>query len=339
MKRMFVFLLTMALLGLTSVASAATEIKLAILAPEGSTWHKVMTAWNAELKQKTNGRVGLKTYAGGVLGDEKDVIRKMRIGQVHAAGFTGLGLGLVNPSVRVLELPMLVGSYAEADALATALQPKLEKGFEQKGFVLLGWAETGFVNILSAKKPIRSRKDMERMKMWAWEGDPLVEEMYRVFKIVPTPLPLTDVLTSLQTNLLDAVYAPPLGAIALQWHTQTKYMTDLKLADSTGGILITKQALAKLSPSDQAILKETARKYARQLVERTRRENEKAFEALKRAGVEVVTVPPAEAEQIRTTSQQVWAALVGKLYSQALLDEAIAAVAAARGGNTASAEK
>lgn len=339
MKKIFALMLMVAMLSCTLPAFAANEIKFAMLAPEGSTWYQVISAWSAELQKRTNGRVGLKIYAGGVLGDEKDVIRKMRIGQVHAAGFTGLGLGLVNPSVRVLELPMLVGSYAEADALATALQPKLEKGFEQKGFVLLGWAETGFVNILSAKKPIRSRKDMERMKMWAWEGDPLVEEMYRVFKIVPTPLPLTDVLTSLQTNLLDAVYAPPLGAIALQWHTQTKYMTDLKLADSTGGILITKQALAKLSPGDQVILKETARKYARQLVERTRRENEKAFEALKRSGVEVVTVPPTEAEQIRMTSQQVWSALVGKLYSQQLLDEAIAAVRAARSTNGANAKK
>ena len=259
MKRIASILIVLSVLMASSIVSAK-EIKMAILAPEGTTWHKTIIAWGNELNKKTAGRIKIKLYAGGVLGDEKDVIRKMRIGQIHAAGFTGLGLGLINPNVRVLELPMLASNYEEADALAKALQPKLEKGFGKKGFVLLGWVETGFVNIFSTNKPIRSVKDMERLKMWAWEGDQLVEEMYKVFKIVPTPLPLTDVLTSLQTNLLNAVYAPPLAAIALQWFTQTKYMSDLKLADSTGGILITKKALAGLSPADQATLKNVTKK-------------------------------------------------------------------------------
>jgi TRAP-type C4-dicarboxylate transport system substrate-binding protein len=305
-------------------ANAATEIKLALLAPEGSTWHKVMTAWDKELQEKTQGRVKLKIYPGGSMGDEQDIVRKMRIGQVHAAGFTGLGLGIINPAVRVLELPMLVSNYAEADAVTKKIQPKLEKGFEDKGFILLGWAETGFVNVFS-NKPIATLKDMSGMKMWAWEGDPLVAEMYKSFKIVPIPLPITDVLTSLQTKMIDAVYAPPLGAIALQWFTATKYMTDLKLADSTGGILMTKQAYATLSPADQQVLRETGRKYAAELVKQTRADNDKSYGTLTKSGIQTVKVPPEEAENIRTTSRQVWKALVGKLYPQDLLDEAISA--------------
>jgi len=229
MKRIATILIALSIT-IISASAPAKDFKVAILAPEGTTWHKTIVAWGDELNKKTSGRIKLKLYAGGVLGDEKDVIRKMRIGQVHAAGFTGLGLGLINPNVRVLELPMLVSNYKEADALASALQPKLEKGFGKKGFALLGWVETGFINIFSTNKPIRSIKDMERLKMWAWEGDQLVEEMYKVFKIVPTPLPLTDVLTSLQTNLLNAVYAPPLATIALQWFTQTKYIARRKHA-------------------------------------------------------------------------------------------------------------
>ena len=307
----------------------AKEIKIAILAPEGSTWHKVMTAWNDELTKKTSGRVKLKIYAGGVLGDERDVIRKMRIGQVHAAAFTGLGLGIINPSVRVLELPMLVSNYNEADAVAKKLQPKLKTGFEKKGFALLGWSETGFVNIFS-NKPIASRKDMDGKKMWAWEGDPLVETMYKVFKIVPIPLPLTDVRTSLQTHLIDAVYAPPLAAIALQWFTQTKYITDLKLANSTGGILISKRALSSIPAADRAILKSTAEKYSKIIVKKTREDNEKSYKTLINAGLTSVKVSPEETEQIRNTSKKVWEALVGKLYSKELLDEAVATVESIR---------
>ncbi|MFH1830918.1 MAG: TRAP transporter substrate-binding protein DctP [Pseudomonadota bacterium] len=329
MKRLF-SLLVLTLLVLISVkVHAATEIKLAILAPEGSTWHKVMSEWDKELTSATGGRVKLKIYAGGVLGDEKDVIRKMRIGQVHAAGLTGLGLGMVNPAVRVLELPMLVSNYKEADAVAKKVWPKLQSGFANKGFEILGVAETGFVNIFS-NKPIASRDDMKGMKMWAWEGDPLVEELYKVFKIVPIPLPITDVMTSLQTNLIDAVYAPPLGAIALQWFTHTKYLTDLKLADSTGGIIITKKALALLSPADQNILKTTAKKYAKMLVDRTRADNEKSYKTLFEAGLKQVKVADEEVERIRNTSKEVWNKLVGKLYTKALLDEAIAAVEAER---------
>lgn len=309
----------------SAASHAISEIKLAILAPEGSTWHQVMTAWNEELAEKTGGRLKFKIYAGGVLGDEEDVLRKMRIGQVHAAGFTGLGLGIVNPSVRVLELPMLVANYEEADAVKRRIQPKLEAGFNEKGYVLLGWAETGFVNIFS-NEPIASRKDMDGKKMWAWKGDPLVETMYQAFGIVPIPLPLTDVLTSLQTRLIDAVYAPPLGAIALQWFTQTKYMTDLKLADSTGGILITEKALASISPIDRSVLRSTAQKYSRILVDRIRADNEKSYSTLEAAGLRTVSVTSEEAEQIRAKSREVWDRLAGKLYPREFLDEAVAAV-------------
>jgi len=323
-KKLWMMLAVVAVL--FGVSSAhAVEIKMALIAPDGSTWAKVMEQWNAELSEKTAGRLKLKIYAGGVLGDERDVVRKMQIGQVHMAGFTGLGLGIINPSVRVLELPLLFNSYEEADAVTKKLQPKLVQGFEQKGFVLLGWAETGFVNIFS-NKPIATRENMDGMKMWMWEGDPLVKSLYEHFNIVPIPLALPDVLTSLSTNLVDAVYAPPLGAIALQWFTKTKYMTDLKLADSTGGILITKNALSSIPEADRKIFEETAKKYSKIMTDRTRADNEKSYASLTKAGIKIVKVPPDELEQIRKISQEVWKDLAGKLYSQDLLNEAMATV-------------
>jgi TRAP-type transport system periplasmic protein len=329
MKRI-VWCIAIAIALLSQTARAATEVKLAILAPEGSTWHKVMTAWDKELQEKSGGRLALKIYAGGTLGDEMDVVRKMRIGQIQAAALTGLGLGAINPEVRVLELPMMVANYAEADAVAARIWPKLEPGFEKQGFVVLGVGETGFINIFS-NRPISSRADMKGAKMWAWEGDPLVATMYKVFNIVPIPLPITDVLTSLQTKLIDGVYAPPLGAIALQWFTQTKYYTDLKLADSTGGIVMSKKALDAIAPADREILKVTAKKYAKQLVDATRADNEKSYAQLEKAGLTLVKMTPEESEQIRQTSREVWEALVGRLYSKELLDATLAAVTEKRG--------
>ncbi len=318
-------ILLVLVLFLLPITLEAKELKLAIVAPEGSAWEKVMNKWNQELSKKTKGQLKLKIYAGGVLGDEKDVIRKMQIGQVHMGGFTGLGLGIINSQVRVLELPMMFNNYDEVDFVTKKIRSQLEKGFEKKGFKLLGWAETGFINIFS-NRPISTRENMDGMKMWMWEGDPLVKAMYDQFGIVPIPLALPDVLTSLSTNLIDAVYAPPLGAIALQWFTKTKYMTDLKLADSTGGILITKRAFLSIPESQRKVLLETARKYSKMLVDRTREDNKKSYKTLERAGIQTVKVPKEEKERIQETSKKVWRVLAGKLYSEELLKQVSGAV-------------
>jgi len=325
-------IMTTAVFGLLLAANAyaASEIKVAIVAPEGSTWANVMNDWNEELKAKTGGQVSFKIYAGGVQGDERDVLRKMKVGQLDAAGLTGLGLGIINPEVRILELPFLFENYAEVDAVTKKIQPKLEAGFSKKGFELLGWVEAGFVNIFS-NKPIAKLKDLEGVKMWMWEADPLVKSMCEAFDIVPIPLALTDVLTSLQTKLIDAAYAPPLGAIALQWFSRTKYYTTDKLSNSTGAFVITKKALGALSPNQAKILRETAKKYSRILVERTRAENEKSYAALKNAGLSAVAFDKGEVEKIRTKSEKVWDDLAGKLYSPALLAEVKSTLAQARG--------
>jgi TRAP-type C4-dicarboxylate transport system, periplasmic component len=307
--------------GFTARAQTAEhEIKLSVLAPEGSTWVKVMEEMNKDLQAQSGGKLALKIYAGGVSGDEKDVLRKMRIGQVHAAAFTGVGLGQIVPAVRVLELPMLFRNYQEVDYVKNKVQPNFEKQFAEKGFILLGWAEAGFVNIYS-NKPIAKKADMQGVKMWAWEGDPLVKTMYETLGIVPIPLALPDVLTSLQTNLIDGVYGPPLGVIALQWFTKVKYMTDVNLANSTGGLIISKAAYDKLPPDLQTMLKTTAAKYGDQLVQKIRAENTAAVATLKKNGIQTIAVAPADQQELATLSAAVYPKLAGTLYPQALLDQ------------------
>jgi TRAP-type transport system periplasmic protein len=301
------------------VHAADYEIKLSVLAPEGSTWVKVMEEMDKELQAQSGGKLALKIYAGGVSGDEKDVLRKMRIGQVHAAAFTGVGLGQIIPAVRVLELPMLFKSYKEVDYVKEKLKPEFEKQFADKGFILLGWAEAGFVNIFS-NKPIAKKEDMTGVKMWAWEGDPLVKAMDEALGIVPIPLALPDVLTSLQTNLIDAVYGPPMAVISLQWFTKVKYMTEANIANSAGALLITKAEFDKLPPDLQNLLKTTAAKYGDQLVQRIRADNAQAILTLKKNGIQVIAVDPKAQEELTTISSSVYPKLVGVLYPQALLD-------------------
>ena len=317
------------LLSAAGAQAAEHEIKLSVLAPEGSTWVKEMEAMNQELQTASGGRLALKIYAGGVSGDERDVLRKMRIGQVHAAAFTGVGLGQIVPSVRILELPMLFRNYQEVDYVKGKLQPEFEKQFDANGFVLLGWAEAGFVNIFS-NKPIANKEDMKGVKMWAWEGDPLVKTMYETLGIVPIPLALPDVLTSLQTNLIDGVYGPPLGIIALQWFTKVKYMTDVNLANSTGGMLISKAQFAKLPPDLQTLLKTTGQKHGQVLVQKIRAENTQALATLKKNGIQTVPVDPKAKEEMVQLSEAVYPKLAGNLYPAALLDKVKALIAEVR---------
>jgi len=329
MKRLLM-LITVAAILFGASRTFAAEIKFAIVAPEGSTWSKIISEWNEELKAKTNGQLSFKIYAGGVQGDERDVIRKMKIGQLDAAGFTGLGLGIINPEVRVLELPFLFQNYNEVDAVTKKIQSKLKAGFAKKRFEFLGWAEAGFVNIFS-NKPIATLKDLKGARMWMWEADPLVKALCDEFGIVPIPLALADVLTSLQTHLIDAAYAPPLAAIAMQWFTRTKYYTKDKLTNSTGAFLITKRAMNKLTPAQQKLLRETAAKYSKKLIKKTRAENVQSYTALANAGLKPVDIEAASLEEIRIRSQKVWDKLVGKLYPQSLLVEVKETVKATRG--------
>lgn len=332
MKRFFSFLpLTLILvLATLPLRAAENEIKISVLAPEGSTWVKVMEQMNQEIQKNSGGKLALKIYAGGVSGDEKDVIRKMRIGQVHAAAFTGVGLGQIVPAVRILELPMLFRSYDEVDFVKAKLQPQFEKEFKAKGFELLGWSEAGFVNIFS-NKPIRNKEDMSGVKFWAWEGDPLVKAMYDALGITPIPLSLPDVLTSLQTKLIDGVYGPPLGVIALQWFTKVKNMTDINLANSTGAILITNKAMKRLPPDQQKILRDAAKKYSKILVSKIRSENDQAVDQIRKAGIQIIELDPKAKEEIITVSESVYPKLAGQLYSQALLNQVKTLLAQKRG--------
>lgn len=312
-----------------ALAAPKYEIKFAVLAPEGSTWVNVLRTIDQDLQSKTGGDVALKIYPGGVSGDEKDVLRKIRIGQLNAGGFTGIGLGSIVPSVRIFELPLLFRNYAEVDALATALRPEMEKEFATKGFVLLGWAEVGFANLLT-QKPVTKREDLQGTKMWAWEGDELAKTMYEAIGVVPVYLALPDVLVSLQTGMIEGVYNSPLGTVALQWFTKTKAMTQDPLAYGSGAVIVSKKSFDALPAAYQTIVRSVFEKRAKELMGLTRKENDEAVLALKQNGIKMVNLTAEARAELETLSKTVHQKLVGKLYPQELLDKVYKILAALR---------
>lgn len=217
---MFKQLALAALLFSSSIAFGAQQIKLAVLVPEGTTWGNSLKKLSKEIEAATNSEVSFKIYYGGVAGDEPDVIRKIRIGQLHGGIFTGKTLGDIYGDARAMEIPFtFYNDQAKATKTLNKLAPGFNQGLKSKGFINLGFYEIGQVYVVSTKK-ISNLNELKGVKIWSWEGDPLVEAMLESLDLVSVPLALPDVLSSLSTGIINAAYAPPLAILALQWHTK-----------------------------------------------------------------------------------------------------------------------
>ena len=298
------------------------KIKFASLAPDGSTWMNVMREFDKAIRAETNGQMGFKIYAGGVSGDEKDVLRKIRLGQLHSAGFTGVGLGEILPEVRIFDSPFLFKNYDEVDYVNTKFYDKFAKAFEKKGYILLGWAEVGFVYIFT-NTPVQNLDDMKKVKMWMWEGDPVAEATFMALNVNTIPLSVINVLTSLQTGMVNGVYISPLAILALQWFTKVKYMMEFPLADAAGAVLISKKKFDKLPPVFQQILLKNAKKYLTKLMKLGREDNKNAIETLKTNGIKIT--PPPVAGQLKIYEEKGKKArklmVKKKMYSMELVQE------------------
>lgn len=311
-----------------------TKIRFATVAPEGSTWMKVMRTYAKAVEDATNNEIKFKIYPGQVAGDEKDVLRKIRIGQLDSGGFTGAALGEISPEVRIMDSPFLFKSYEEVDFIADQYFDYFSKKFEEKGFILLGWAEVGFVYVFT-NKPINALEDMSGVKMWMWEGDPIAEATFRAFDISPIPLSITDVLTSLQTNLINGVYISPYACTVVQWHTKVKYMLDLPLADSNGAILISKKKFNKLSESQQKKLRQLSREHFGQLTLMSRKDNAESLELLKETGITFTTIEDQnKIDSFYKSGKKARRDLIGKLYDEEFLLKVEGLVENFRAGQT-----
>lgn len=280
----FCFLLLLMLLISPAHAEETYVLKFATLAPQGSTWMNIIADWATKVEKESQGRLKFKLYSGGVSGDEPDVLRKIRFGQLHGGAMTGHGIGYIYSPARVLEIPFLFRSYDEVDHVRAQLMPGIREGFRKNGFELLGWMEVGFIQLFS-QEPIYSLEDMRKRRIWLWQGDPLGKAFFAAGGISPIPLPITEVYTSLATGLIDTTIAPPLGAIALQWFSKTPYMTSIPVMDGIGGLLVARKFYESLPPDLQQLLLRTGAEASGRLLVETRRDNEKSLKVLKDHGV------------------------------------------------------
>lgn len=295
MKRA-VFLATVLIACAGVVPADATQLKIATLAPEGSFWMTEMRQGAKDIEEATGGRVKLRIYPGGTMGADQTVLRKMRIGQLHGGMMTGQSLATVTSDLQLYGLPFLFKSYDEVDAVRERMDATLIQKLDAKGYISFGLLEGGFAYIMS-KKPATDLADFKGQKAWSPEGDIIAGAIYDAAGLSPVPLPLSDVLIGLQTGLIDTVAGPPVAAVALQWFTRTKYLTDLPILYTFGSIVVSRKAFDKIDAADRKIVREILGRVSSRLDDRTRSDNEQAREALAKQGIEFITVDAAKLEQ------------------------------------------
>ncbi len=298
----------------------AKTLKIATLAPAGTTWMEEMQRGADRIRERTDGRVRLKFYPGGVMGNDRSVHRKIRVGQLHGGAFTPGGLAQVDQTIQSLGLPLLFRSLAEVDYVRERMDPVIMRAMEANGFVVLGISEGGFVRILS-KQPMRDLETIRGSKVWIPEGDEIGQVLYEALGINPIALPISDVFTGLQTGLIETVTVNPTGAIAFQWHSSTGYMTSVPLSYLIGVLALDKQAFDRLIVSDQAIVREEMAAAFARMDKLNREDNEAALTALAAQGIEFVEPEPAEFERWKSISDAAIETMIGNgLISAEIVD-------------------
>jgi len=332
MKMIAVMAAVLALFVYSGTAYAAGDqarvvIKVASLAPRGSNIANLFEEISKQIRAKTDNEVMFKTYWGGVQGDENDVLRKVRLGQLHGGSFMGPSLGMIVPEVRVTDLPYVFRNYDEVNYVRARLQPDVERIIEDKGFKVLGWLNLGFLYTFS-KEPLLSMDTARKQKWWALEGDPMGQAMYKALDITPVSLSISDVATSLSTNMIDCAPSTPFGAVAMQWYTRFKYMSSYPSSSINGAMLVRMDVWNTVSPASRKIILDVAREQHEKIELVTRREDARSLELLKKSGIVVVPYDPRnkETRYVFEAAKKARESLVGRLYSRELLDRTLSLV-------------
>lgn len=298
MKQTLLKSLAFALLLLGTQTVNAVTLKIATLSPDGSYWMQKMRAGGEEIEKQTGGRVSLKFYPGGVMGDDATVLRKMRLHQLQGAAVTSGALNGVYPDIQLYNLILLFQNEREVDYVRQRMDAELMQGLEQQGMVALGFADVGFAYIMSTE-PIRTLADIRSQKAWAPDDNKIAVSALQAFDISPIPLPLRDVLMGLQTGMINVACGSPVGALALQWHSKIRYVTDLPMLYLFGVLAIDKTAFNEITAADQKIVREVMAGVIKEIDLRSRQDNQEAIAALKKQGIEFVKPTPEAAEEFK----------------------------------------
>lgn len=310
--------------------AAGLKVKMATLSPENSPWDKILRDMGKEWEAETAGRVSLVIYAGGVAGDEPDIIRKMRIGQYHAGAVSVSGLTDIDKYFTVFSVPLFYRSFDEMAHVLEALTPTLRSRLDEKGFVLLGWGYVGWVYFFTTK-PVHTVDDMKQLKIFSWAGDDAMVQWWQRNGFHPVPLAATDILTGLQTGMIEAVSIPPLYAMQVQYFRAAPYMADLGLAPMMGAILMSKRAWNRIDEQDRVKVTAAGKAAQGRVFKQIPPLDETAIKLMGTQGLTVINVKDSDnSQEWLNAAEQFADDMRGDIVPVAIFDEAMAARTAFR---------
>jgi len=298
------------------------NIKMASLAPEGSPWHQVLQEIAQDWRDLSDNQVHLQIYAGGVLGDESDMVRKMRLKQVHAAALTAEGLSYIDKGIYGLSLPLLADNYTELDWIRAQVEPELRRRYEEKGFIVLAWADVGWVYWFS-RKPVKTPEDLRGLRLFTWAGDPNSPRLWKTAGFQAVSLSAMDILPGLQTGLIDAIDSTPMTVASFQWFGIAKYMTNLPWAAMTGGLVISKRSWERIPGELRPRLRAAVEKRALRVKNEIRYMDAEAVAVMKEHGLEVVEITDEERAQWHQIFGRYLHILRGTLVDTAMYDRVL----------------
>jgi TRAP-type C4-dicarboxylate transport system substrate-binding protein len=310
-------------LGIASAtANAQVIVKMATLVPDGSSWHRVLKEVADKWNRISGGRVQVRLYPGGVAGDDPDVVRKMRLGSLNAAVLTSVGVGEIDKSVYALSIPMAFDGYDEVYYVLERMRAKLEAGMEAKGFVVLNWADGGWVHFFT-QRAVATPDDLKKLKLFLWAGDPKSLELWRGGGFNPVPLPSTELATALQTGLVEAFGAPPQVAVITRYYENAKNMTDVNWALLLGATVIKKDVWDRVPEDLKPQLLQATREAGHSLQAEIRRSGTADVEAMKKRGLNVVAVDAKTRDLWRAAAESTYGKVRGGYVPAEAFDEAL----------------
>ncbi len=319
-------------LACAATALGAEKIKLATLAPTGSSFHKSLLAMKDAWRKASNGSVDLVIYADGKLGGEADTVGLMGVNSIQAAMLTGVGLAEVEFGVAGLQnIPMGFRDLAEVDYACGKLEPMLEKRLLEKGFVVLFWSDAGWVRFFS-KTPVAYPEDLKKLKLFTWAGNPDQVVIYKSGGFNPVPLETADIVPGLQTGLIEATPAPPVFALASQIDGRAPHMLELNWAPLIGACVVRRQAWEKIPADTRAKLLDASIAAGKEIKANGRRESDESVAAMEKRGLKVTRVTPEIEAAWRTEAESVYPRIRGKLVPADVFDEALRFIQEYRAG-------
>jgi TRAP-type C4-dicarboxylate transport system substrate-binding protein len=320
--RAAIALCVLVVLAAAPASAQPVVVKMATLVPQGSQWHTTLLELAEAWKQDSGCRVIVRLYPGGVAGDDGDVVRKIRLGTLDAGVLTANGLGDIDRSVFALAMPMMYASYDELDYVLERMTPELERIYAAKGFVILAWADAGWLHFF-AKTPVRVPDDLKAQKLFTWAGDPAGVELWKTAGFNPVPLPSTEIATALQTGLVTAVTSSPQAAVLLQWYSHAPHMTEVNWAVLLGGMLISTRTWERIPVDLRPALLAAAQEAGRKLSAQTRGGAVRDVEAMARRGLDVVRLDGETEKLWRDTAEAAYPTLRDRFVPGGVLDAAM----------------